>query len=81
VTQRGLAHVIRRRYGQAMLYPIVALLVIANTVNIGADIGAMVASLRLLVPVDFAIGVVLLTIAMTMLEVFVPYHRYSVILK
>ena len=81
VTQSGLAHVIRRRYGQGMLYPIVALLVIANTVNIGADIGAMVASLRLLVPIDFRLGVVGLTIAMTALEVFVPYHRYSPILK
>jgi Mn2+/Fe2+ NRAMP family transporter len=81
VTQSGLAHVIRRRYGQGMLYPLVALLVIANTVNIAADIGAMVASLRLLVPIDFGIGVVLLTVAMTALEVLVPYHRYSPILK
>jgi len=81
VTQNGLAQVIRRRYGQGMLYPLVALLVIANTVNIGADIGAMVASLRLLVPIDFGIGVVLLTIAMSALEVLVPYHRYSPILK
>ena len=81
VTQSGLAQVIRRRYGQRMLYPLVALLVIANTVNIGADIGAMVASLRLLVPIDFTLGVVGLTIAMTALEVFVPYHRYSPILK
>jgi Mn2+/Fe2+ NRAMP family transporter len=81
VTQSGLAHVIRRRYGQGMLYPIVALLVIANTANIGADLGAMVASLRLLVPIDFGIGVVLLTVAMTLLEVLVPYHRYSPILR
>jgi len=81
VTQNGLAHVIRLRYGQRMLYPLVGLLVIANTVNIGADIGAMVASLRLLVPIDFRVGVVGLTIAMTALEVLVPYHRYSRILK
>jgi Mn2+/Fe2+ NRAMP family transporter len=81
VTQTGLAHVIGKRYGRSLLYPLVALLLIANTVNIGADIGAMAASLKLLVPVDFIAGVVALTIAMTALEVLVPYHRYSRILK
>jgi hypothetical protein len=59
----------------------VGLLLIANTVNIGADIGAMVASLQLLVPINFIAGVVLLTVAITALEILVPYHRYSKILK
>lgn len=81
VTQRGLAHVIRGRYGKRVLLPIVALLLIANVVNIGADIGAMIASLQLLIPIDFRIGAVILTVAMTALEIFVPYHRYSRILK
>jgi Mn2+/Fe2+ NRAMP family transporter len=81
VTQTGLAHVIGLRFGRRVLYPLVALLVLANTVNIGADIGAMVASMRLLVQIDFKLGVVGLTIAMIALEVLVPYHRYSPILK
>ena len=81
VTQTGLAHVIGRRYGKRLLYPLVGLLLVANTVNIGADIGAMVASLQLLVPVDFLVGVVGLTIAISALEILVPYHRYSRILK
>jgi len=81
VTQHGLAHVIGLRFGRRVLYPLVALLVLANTVNIGADIGAMVASMRLVVPIDFLVGVIGLTIAMTALEVLVPYHRYSPILK
>jgi NRAMP (natural resistance-associated macrophage protein)-like metal ion transporter len=81
VTQSGLARVIKRRYGRRVLYPLVGLLLLANTVNIGADIGAMVASLQLLVPVDFIAGVIGLTIVVTALEVFVPYHRYSHILK
>jgi len=81
VTQTGLAHVIGHRYGKKMLYPLVALLLVANTVNIGADIGAMVASLRLLVPVNFVLGVVVLTVCITALEIFVPYHRYAHILK
>ncbi len=81
VTQSGLAHVIGRRYGRSVLYPIVGLLLIANTVNIGADIGAMAASLQLLIPVNFIAAVVALTIFMTALEILVPYHRYSHILK
>lgn len=81
VTQHGLAHVIRERYGKRVLFPIVALLLLANTVNIGADIGAMIASLQLLVPVNFFVGAIVLTVAMTALEVFVPYHRYARILK
>jgi Mn2+/Fe2+ NRAMP family transporter len=81
VTQSGLAHVIGKRYGKRALYPLVGLLLIANTVNIGADIGAMVASMQLLVPIGFAAGVVGLTVAITALEILVPYHRYSRILK
>lgn len=81
VTQSGLARVIGRHYGKRVLYPIVGLLLVANTVNIGADIGAMAASLQLVVPVDFIVGVAGLTIAMTALEILVPYHRYSRILK
>ena len=81
VTQTGLAHVIGKRYGKRLLYPLVALLLVANTVNIGADIGAMVASFRLIVPVNFVVGVVILTVGMTALEILVPYHRYSRVLK
>lgn len=81
VTQQGLAHVIGERFGKSVLYPIVGLLLIANTVNIGADIGAMAASLRLLVPIGFEVAVVGLTLLMMALEIFVPYHRYARILK
>jgi NRAMP (natural resistance-associated macrophage protein)-like metal ion transporter len=81
VTQQGLARAIGRRFGKRVLYPLVVILVIANTVNLGADIGAMVASLQLLVPVDYIWGVIGLAIAMTALEVLVPYHRYAPILK
>ncbi len=81
VTQSGLARVIDRRYGKRVLYPLVVLLIVANTINIGADIGAMVASLQLLIPVNFIAGVITLTAAMTALEIIVPYHRYAGILK
>src|SRR5579872_698129 len=49
VTGRGLAGNMRRHYPVPLLYLLVGLLVIANTINIGADLGAMAAALRLLV--------------------------------
>jgi len=81
VTGKGLAGAIGKRYGRKILYPIVLLLFIANTVNIGANIGAMVASLQLLFPHNFYYGVIALTVFMLILEVKVPYHRYAKVLK
>jgi Mn2+/Fe2+ NRAMP family transporter len=81
VTGRGLTGAISERYGRKYLYPLVLLLLIANTVNIGADIGAMVASFQLLVPINFYIGAIVLTLFMLFLEIAFSYHRYSKILK
>jgi len=49
VTGRGIAGNIRRYYSPWLLYPVVLLLVVANTINLGADIGAMGAAVQLLV--------------------------------
>jgi Natural resistance-associated macrophage protein len=49
VTGRGLAGNMRRYYPAPLLYLLVGLLIVANTINIGADLGAMAAALRLLV--------------------------------
>jgi NRAMP (natural resistance-associated macrophage protein)-like metal ion transporter len=50
VTGRGLAGVLRRHYPRWLLYPVVAALVLANTINAGADLGAVAAAVNLLVP-------------------------------
>ena len=82
VTGHGLAAVVRRRYPRAVLYPIVLLVVVANTLNIGSDLGAMSASLQLLVPGApiplLSVGFAILVIA---LEVFVSYRVYIRVLK
>jgi NRAMP (natural resistance-associated macrophage protein)-like metal ion transporter len=49
ITGRGIAGNIQRNYSPWVLYPIVLVLIVANTINIGADIGAMGASLQLLI--------------------------------
>lgn len=51
VSGLGLAGVLRRHYRRALLYPVIAALVLANTFNAGADIGAIAAGLNLLCPV------------------------------
>lgn len=81
VTGKGLAGAIGKHYGRKILYPLILLLVIANTINIGADIGAMVSSFQLLVPINFTVGAILLTAGMIFLEVLMPYHKYAKVLK
>lgn len=81
VTGKGLAGVIREHYSKKILYGAVGLLFIANTINIGADLGAMAASVQMLVNIPFVmllLGMVVLTLA---LEIFVSYKTYSAYLK
>jgi len=81
VTGRGIAGNIRRYYSAWLLYPVVVLLVLANTINLGADIGAMGSALQLLIggpALLYAIGFAILCLV---LEVFISYQRYSHYLK
>ena len=81
VTGRGIAGNMRRHMPAWMLYGIVALLLGANTINIGADLGAMAAALKLLVPIPMAAGVAAFTIVSVLLQIFVRYARYVSVLK
>ncbi|MEY2420715.1 MAG: hypothetical protein QOI95_782 [Acidimicrobiaceae bacterium] len=80
-TGRGLAALVRERFPRPVLYFVVFLVAAANTFNIGADLGSMAASLRLLVPVPQVAGIFGFAIVMTVLQVTVPYHRYSRVLR
>lgn len=81
VTGKGLAGVIRERLPKPVLYLCVALVAIANTVNIAADLGSMAAALQLLVPVPQVAGVLGFAALILLAEVFIPYHRYAKILR
>ena len=81
VTGKGIAAVVKQYYSKKVLYSVVALVVIANTINIGADIGAMAAAARLLVPVNFVVLMLVFTVLMLLLEIFTNYKFYSRILK
>ncbi len=81
VTGKGLAGVIRQHYSRPILYTLVSLLLIANTINIGADLGAMAAAVNLLIggPTFLYVGV--FAIVSVLLEVFIRYSRYVSVLK
>ncbi|WHF52794.1 divalent metal cation transporter [Chryseobacterium gotjawalense] len=81
VTGKGLTAVIKDHYNKKVLYASVGLVVIANTINIGADIGAMAAAAQLLVPVHFVVLTVCFTILILLLEIFMSYRVYSKVLK
>ena len=78
----GLAFVMMKKYSKKIVLPIASLLLIANTINIGADIGAMGASIRLLIPqLPFLVPTLLFTGLILFAEIFIPYHKYVKILK
>ena len=81
VTGHGLASVIKANYSKKVLYAAVLLVIIANTINIGADIGALAAAAQLLIPVSFVILTLGFTILILILEIFTSYKVYSRILK
>lgn len=81
-TGRGLAGNLREFYPRWLLICIVALLFIANTLNIGADLGAMGAAMRLLLPQLPAWAYVGAFGAITTIaQVVLQYTRYVATLK
>jgi NRAMP (natural resistance-associated macrophage protein)-like metal ion transporter len=81
VTGHGIAGNIRRYYPPWLLRGIVALLLAANIINLGADLGAMGEALRLLVGGPPRLYVVVFAVGCALLEIFVRYERYVSILK
>ena len=81
VSGRGLAGNIRRHYPAWLLYPVVFLLVLANTINLGADLGAMGDALALVVGGPGLLYAAGFAVACVVLQVFASYPRCSKVLK
>jgi len=81
VSGHGLAALIKMRFPRWVLFGAVGLVAAANGFNIGADLGSMAASVRLLVPVPQALLLVAMAGLMVGLEVFIPYERYAKVLR
>src|SRR5689334_9182452 len=69
-TGRGLAGILRQHTPGWLLQAIVALLFLANTINIGADLGAMADAVRLVIGGPHALYVVCFSIACVLMQVF-----------
>jgi NRAMP (natural resistance-associated macrophage protein)-like metal ion transporter len=81
VTGKGIAANMRRHYSPYLLYALVGLLVLANVINIGADLGAMGAALQLVLPGPKWAYVPAFAILIVLLEVFMRYASYVSVLR
>ncbi|HEX2566008.1 MAG TPA: Nramp family divalent metal transporter [Burkholderiales bacterium] len=81
VTGRGLAGVLRRHYSRKVLYPAVLGLLVANTINVGADLGAIAAGINLVVPVPQKLMIVLVAVAIVTVQVWGHYRMIVTLFK
>jgi Mn2+/Fe2+ NRAMP family transporter len=80
-TGQGLAAVIKAHYNAGALRLLVTLLLVANVINIGADIGAVASSVHLVVAVPAAALAVIFTAVLLSAEVLFSYRKYARVLK
>ena len=81
VTGKGLAGVIKQHYSRKVLTAMVGLVVVANTINIGADLGAVAAASQLVVNAPLWMYTVFVAGLVVTLEVLVSYRSYAKALK
>jgi len=81
VTGCGLGRVLGRTYAWPIVWFIIVIQVVTNTINIGADLGAMAQSLGLVWHIPFGVLLALAAIVMTLLITLVPYKHYANALK
>ncbi|WP_243625875.1 NRAMP family divalent metal transporter [Phenylobacterium hankyongense] len=81
VSGRGIAGNLKQHYPRPVLAVMVGMLLVANTINLGADLGAMGAGLRLVIGGPELLYVGLFGLVSILLEVFVRYSRYVSVLK
>ncbi|MGE3691161.1 MAG: NRAMP family divalent metal transporter [Novosphingobium sp.] len=77
----GIARNLRKHYPRPLLQTVVLLLLVANVINLGADLGAMAEALDLLIPGPFLLYSFLFGAVSVLLEIFLSYRRYAGILK
>jgi Mn2+/Fe2+ NRAMP family transporter len=81
VTGHGVAANIRRHYPPWLLYSVVCLLLLANTINIAADIGAMGDAMHLIAGGPSHLYTAVFGLVSVLLQVWMPYPRYAPLLK
>ena len=80
-TGRGIAQNLKEHYPRALLRGVVLLLLVANVINLGADLGAMGAALALVAPTPALAATIAFGCISIILEIMVSYDRYAAVLK
>jgi len=82
VTGQGLAKNIKKSYSKSILYACTILLLLTNTFNIAADLGAIAKAIQLIIPrTSFIFLIFFMGIAGLLLQIYVPYKKFASILK
>lgn len=81
VTGHGLLGGIRTYYSRALVYGLVAAIVVANVINLATDIGSMGAALTLLIGGPALVYAAIFAVISLLLQMFIPFSRYSPALK
>jgi NRAMP (natural resistance-associated macrophage protein)-like metal ion transporter len=81
VTGAGLANNLARTFPKQAVGLLIGILLIANAINIGADLSAMAASASLVVGGGEHVFVIVFALASTLLQLFLPYRQYARFLK
>ena len=77
VSGKGLTGIMKQSYPKWVSYPAISLLFIANTINIGADLGAMAAVAQMVLGLPFIFWILFMTALTLILEIFMDYKNYS----
>lgn len=82
VTGMGLGEILREHYPKKLLYVAVFTLLIANTINAGADLGAMASAINLLVPqIPAAAAIIPITLSLLLLQILGSYNLITRVFK
>ena len=81
VTGHGIAHNLRIYYSRPLLWFIVSLLLVANTINVGADIGAMGEALQLVIGGPSQLYELMFGVLAILMQLFIPYRYLAPVLK
>lgn len=82
VTGGGLGNAIKKQFSKKVLLPITTLLLVANTINIGVDLGAMASATQLIFPqIPIFAAAICFTVFVISAEIFLPYKKYVKVLK
>jgi Mn2+/Fe2+ NRAMP family transporter len=81
VTGRGIAANLRRHYPRPFLWCAVTLLLLANVINLGADLSAMGAAMQMLLGGEVVVYTLGFGLLCVLLEIFLSYRQYASVLK